>query len=60
MKSIVLSIFIFVSNAFSAVLNASMIDPLNVSIALGLLASMVLSIILVRIGYRKVFQILGR
>ena len=60
MKSIILIISLFLSNAFSATLNASDIDPTNFYFAMGLLASMVLSIILLLLGYRKTINLLGK
>jgi hypothetical protein len=60
MKSIFLFIFVFLNNAFCAVLNASDIDPTNTFQMLGFLALMVLSIILLLLAYRKAINILGR
>jgi hypothetical protein len=58
MKGIILFIFIFLNNAFCANLYASDIDPTNTFLMLGLLASIVLTIILILLGYRKAINIL--
>ncbi|MFT5874176.1 MAG: hypothetical protein ACI8WT_003136 [Clostridium sp.] len=60
MKSIILLIFIYVSNAFSAVLLASDVDPSGVLLSLSLLSMMVLSILIAQLGYRKVLSIIGK
>ncbi len=60
MKSIILFIFIFINNAFCAPLYASMIDPTELYYVIGLLASMVLTVLLSLLGYRKVLNILGK
>lgn len=60
MKSTFLIIFIFLNSAFGAVLTADMVDPVGSLLSMGLLASMVLSIILILIGIRKTLNGMGK